>query len=291
MTLTQKRPRARHRNATVDKPGRLAARWFFTFRWHLLALFLSDLGRSMVVRKYDAFTTDNGYRKEPKGSDSVSRFVDGVVRQRDTHVALRQRLEIVTSELVEVSLAKRDPGGVRLVSGPVGLGRDVRQTWSRLDALGTNPAQWLDITGVDLDASGTVLDEASRLAVQDLVPLETYCLDLLDPSGIVDAIGSRADVFNTIGLSTWLDRESLDKLLASIREALMPDGVLIIDHWREHAGSKYVKTLQMPARYVTDAEFETSLRSAGFTIEQKRVTENEVVVVYRVKVDSNPRAG
>ena len=40
----------------------------------------------------------------------------------------------------------------------------------------------------------------------------------------------------------------------------------------------------MPARYVTDANFESTLKRAGFAIEQKRVTPNEVVVVYRVRI-------
>lgn len=271
----------RHRTDRPDSPRRLALKWLLTLRWHLLALFLSDLGRSMIARKYDAFTTDNGYSDQPKGW-GVARLIDGVVRKRDTHVALRQRLEIVTSELVETSLAKRGKDPVRLVSGPVGLGRDVRQAWNRLESLGSSPSAWLEVIGVDLDASDEVLDEASRLAEQEQIPLQTYKQDLLDPQGLIDSIGGPADVFNSIGLTTWLDSSALDRLLASIVLALEPGGSLIIDHWRRHRGSKYVDTLQMPARYLTDYEFERALRRAGFTIDQKRVTPNRVAVVYRV---------
>lgn len=286
VTYTTTRPsRPRHRISDTTSPPRLALKWFLTLRWHLLALFLSDLGRSMITRKYDAFTTDNGYSAEPVGS-GINRFVDQIVRRRDTHVALRQRLDIVTSELVETCLSKRTKGDVRLISGPVGLGRDIRQAWIRLVALGTQPAEWLELTGVDIDATGTVLDEASRLAAEDSIPLQTYKLDLLDTDGIVEATGGRADVINTIGLSTWLDEESLEALLVSLRRALEPGGSLIIDHWRKHSGSKYVDTLQMPARYVSDADFEATLSVSGFDVDQKRVTPNGVVVVYRVSVSS-----
>lgn len=285
MTIDTTRPlgRPRHQTDRQKSPGRLAWSWIVTFRWHLLALFLSDLGRSMINRKYDAFTTDNGYSARPVGGNPVTRAVDSVVRRRDTHVGLRQRLELVTDELVTTTLARRGYGEVSLVSGPVGLGRDLRQTWARLEHLGTAPVDWLDVSGVDIDASGTVLSEASRLAEEQAVPLQTYQADLLDADGLAEVVGGPVDVFNTIGLSTWLDESSLATILESIRSCLSPDGVLIIDHWRQHAGSKYVTALEMPARYVTDDEFEATLEAAGYVIEEKRVTANEVVVVYRAR--------
>lgn len=284
MTQTNTRienTRPRHLAIDRDSPSTLALRWFFTLRWQLLALFLSDLGRSMIYRKYDAFTTDNGYQTSPRGKNPISRSVDRVVRRRDTHVALRQRLDLVVSELVESTLARRGQAGVRLVSGPVGLGRDVRSTWDRLGRLGTGPETWLEVAGVDLDASNTVLAEASRQALAASVPLETYRADLLDSRAVTRAVGGSVDVFNCIGLTTWLDEQGVGSLLGAIGETLAPRGCLVIDHWRQHSGSKYVDALQMPARYLTDGEFEAGLIEAGFEIEQKRATANGVVVVYR----------
>ncbi len=279
--------RPRHRTKSAHSPLILAVRWFLTFRWHLLALFLSDLGRSMIVRKYDAFTTDNGYEAAGRGGNVLTRFVDRIVRRRDTHVALRQRLDIVSSELVEVALAARERGPVRLISGPVGLGRDLRQAWSRLESLGTHPASWLEVVGIDLDHSGTVLDEASRLAAADHVPLETFRVDLLDPEGVAGIAGRSVNIFNSIGLGVWLDARGVESLLESVCSVLKPGGVLMIDHWRRHGGSRYVGALQMPARYVTDTEFEASLETAGFTVEQKRSTPNDIVVVYRARLGVN----
>lgn len=273
----------RHRKSRQKSPGRLAVRWFVTFRWHLLLLFLSDLGRAMIRYKYDAFTTDNAYSARPVGGNLVTRAIDSIVRRRDTHVALRQRLDIVTSELVEAALSKRGDGVVRLVSGPVGLGRDLRQAWSRLEKLDTRPESWLEVFGIDIDASGTVLEEASRLASEMSVPLQTYRRDLLRDTALAKLVGGPVDVFNVVGLTTWLDEQSLQSLLVSVRLSLSPHGVMIIDHWRGHDGSKHVGDLQMPARYVTDDEFEAALVSAGFAIQQKRVTGNEVAVIYRVR--------
>ena len=284
-TKTIARGTPRHQHPEQRTPQRLALFWLLTFRWHLLALFLSDMGRSMISRKYDAFTTDNGYSDEPVGANLLTRSVDAIVRRRDTHVALRERLELVTSELVESTLSRRGASPVRLVSGPVGLGRDVRRLWERLERLGVRPADWLEVTGVDLDATGTVLAEASWQARRAGVPLETYQHDLLDPEGLGAVVGGTVDVFNTIGLSTWLDQTGLEDVLTAIRSTLAEDGVLVIDHWRRHGGSKYVDALEMPARYVTDEEFEATVVSCGYAIEEKRATANGVVVVYRARPD------
>lgn len=273
---------------TVERPAgrvKLAIRWLLTLRWHLFALFASDLGRSMVDHKYDAFTTDNAYDATPRGRGAVPRFVDRVVRGKDTNVALRQRLEIVTGVLTEAVLIKRTGGPIRLASGPVGLGRDIRQTWSRLRALGTRPDLWLELVGVDLDDEGIVLAEAARLAESEDIPLSVHRLDLLRPD-IESAIGGPVDVFNSIGLGVWLDDGQFRNLLWTARTVLADDGVLVIDHWRRHGGAKYVGALQMPARYITDDAFEAALTAAGFIVEEKRATANGVVVVYRARRSS-----
>lgn len=283
MTLTATHPgKPQH---VIERPSgrlRLAVRWVVTLRWHLFALFASDLGRSMIDHKYDAFTTDKAYCATPQGKGWFSRFVDRIVRGKDTQVALRQRLEIVTGMLTESLLLKRNGGRVRLASGPVGLGRDVRQTWSRLRTLGTRPTEWLEPIGVDLDASGTVLTEASRLAAAEDVPLATVRADLLRPD-LGSALGGQVDVFNSIGLGVWLDEDQLRRLLWTARTVLSDDGILVIDHWRRHGGAKYVGALQMPARYIADEEFEAALSAAGFTVDEKRTTANGVVVVYRAR--------
>lgn len=286
MTITERDMTAkssRHLPNSSRPPGRLALKWFLTLRWHLLALFLSDLGRAMVMDKYSAFTTDNGYDPSPHGTNALTRLADSMVRARDTHVALRQRLDIVVSELVESALIARSSGTVRIVSGPIGLGRDVRMAWSRLVALRTSPVDWIEVRGVDLDPSDTVLERASALAADELVPLQTYRVDMLSPDALTACLGRDVDVFNCIGLSTWLDADSLLKLITTLRATLTPNGVLLIDNWRPHQGSKYVDLLEMPARYPTDEQFETALAEAGFEIEQKRVTANDVVVVYRAR--------
>ncbi|HEY5650806.1 MAG TPA: hypothetical protein VIW46_05100 [Acidimicrobiia bacterium] len=270
---------------TVERPaGRLslAIRWLLTLRWHLFALFVSDLGRSMVDHKYDAFTTDNAYDATPRGRRAIPRLVDRIVRGKDTNVALRQRLEIVTGVLTEAVLIERASGPVRLASGPVGLGRDIRQTWSRLRALGTRPDLWLELVGVDLDDEGTVLAEVARLAESEDVPLSVHQFDLLRPD-IGSALGGPVDVFNSIGLGVWLEDDQFRSLLWTARSLLAENGVLVIDHWRRHGGAKYVGALQMPARYITDDAFEAALSAAGFTVDERRATANGVVVVYRAR--------
>lgn len=274
---------ARQRTEAPASPSRLAIRWMLTGRWHLLALFASPLGRAMIRSKYDAFTTDAAYDPTPRGSNPVARMIDGIVRRRDTHVALRQRLRIVTEELVDVSLVERGDGPVRIVSAPVGLGRDLRQAWGRLETLGVEPSAWVEAIGIDLDERGTVLERAARLASAEHVPLETHRADLLSRDAIEVVPAGSADVVSSIGLSVWLDDEGLRRLLETARTMLRPGGTLLVDHWRPHGGSRYVGALEMPARYLTDARFETAVSGAGFGIESARSTENGVLAVYRAR--------
>ena len=276
----------RHVQQASLSTGKLAVRWLLTFRWHLLLLFLSDLGRAIITSKYDAFTTDAAYETTPSGRGALGRFVDRVVRNTDTHVALRQRLDLIIDEIIAAALTAHQGGDgqVRLVSGPCGLARDLRRAWARLDEEGHIPEGWLEVIGLDLDFSGGVLDEASRQAALRGVPLQTFQRDLLEPgpeSPIRDV-----DIFVSMGLSTWLDRGALDRLLAMIAGSLAPGGVLLIDNWRPHRGARYVDTFQLPARYPSDDEFEQTLADAGFAIEAKRVSANEVVVVYRARAVS-----
>lgn len=272
----------RHTAEFPSSPARLARRWILTGRWHLLALFASELGRAMIRSKYDAFTTDAAYDPTPHGSNPVARMIDGIVRRRDTHVALRQRLAIVSDELVGMSLAGRN-GPTRIVSAPVGLGRDLRQAWQRLDAFGADPAGWIEPIGLDLDESGMVLERAVELAAAAHMPLEPHRADLLSSDGATVVAGGSADIVSSIGLSVWLDDDGLRRLLQNVRTMLRPAGVLLVDHWRTHRGSRYVGALEMPARYRTDDEFEATLVGCGFGIEATRSTENTVLTVYRAR--------
>jgi SAM-dependent methyltransferase len=261
----------------------LARRWVSQGKVWLLPMLLSDYGREIVERKYDAITTDHAYDVRPAGRwGPIGALVDWIILHQDIHVGLRQRLAIVVEEVAAAVRDRRDGGArpVRLASGPCGLARDLRLAWRELGA----PSGELELLGLDLDPSGEVLPLAAERAARDGVPLRLARCDLLDHAALAAGLGRRpVDVFLSIGLTVWLEASELAVLLAGFRTSLTPGGILIVDNFRAHGASRFARDLEMETRYHAPAVFERALREAGFVIEAARETANRVNVVYRCR--------
>jgi hypothetical protein len=284
-------PIARHADAARSGGGALVGRWLRQGKVWLLPLLLSDYGRDLIYRKYDAIATDRAYSNTPSGKLGViGKTVDRIVLRQDIHEGLRQRLAIVVEELA-TAVEERWADGVptvRLVSGPCGLARDLRLLWRRLDA----PSGRLTMLGLDLDQSGEVLPLASRLARAAGVPLLTGRCDLLDRVELGRYVGERpADVFLSIGLTVWLDAPDLGAFLERLHGAIAPGGTLVIDNFHSHGASRFAADLEMKTRYHAPAAFEQALQRAGFTIIARRGTSNGVNSVYRCRKTAQRVAG
>jgi hypothetical protein len=273
----------RHADAASASPDELVRRWLRQGKIWLLPLLLSDYGRELIKRKYDALATDRAYENRPSGRlGPIGKLIDWIVLQQDIHAGLRQRLPLVVDEVskgVTEAWARGLPS-VRLVSGPCGLARDLRRAWWSLGA----PTGRLELLGLDLDSSDEVLPAAARLAQAEAVPLQTSRCDLLDHTALAAAVGQPpADVFLCIGLGVWLDPPDLAHLLKGIHQNLTQDGLLIVDNFRAHGASRFAADLEMKTRYHSDVDFERALRESGFAVEVMHETENRVNVVYRCR--------
>lgn len=276
-------PLARHADAAQSSGDALVRRWLRQGKVWLLPLLLSDYGRDLIYRKYDALATDRAYSNTPGGRfGPIGKTIDRIVLQQDIHAGLRQRLAIVVEELA-VAVQERWAAGVptvRLVSGPCGLARDLRLLWRRLDV----PSGRLTMLGLDLDQSGEVLPLASSLARAENVPLLTGRCDLLNPIELERHIGERpAEVFLSIGLTVWLDATDLNTFLERLHAAIAADGLLVIDNFHHHGASRFAADLEMKTRYHAPVAFEQVLQRAGFTIIARRETSNGVNSVYRCR--------
>ena len=273
----------RHADGARSAGDALVRRWLRQGKVWLLPLVLSDYGRDLIGRKYDAIATDRAYANRPSGRlGPLGRAVDWLVLRQDIHAGLRQRLAIVVEE---VAAAARDrwAAGIAaplLVSAPCGLARDLRLAWRELDA----PAGRLDLLGLDLDSSGEVLPLAARLAAESRVPLRTARADLLDAPALAARLAERpADIVLGIGLTVWLDPADLAALLASLHAGLAPSGLLLVDNFRAHSASRFAADLEMRTRYHSPAAFACALEDAGFAILARRDTANGVNSVYRCR--------
>lgn len=126
---------ARHTEAKVSSPGQLVWRLARTGRVHYVGMLLSDYGRQILTRKYDAFSTDRAYTIEPSGKfGPVGKLVDRYVLSFPLHEALRQRLALVVEALVDEVLGRAEGvATVRVLSAPCGLARDVITAAARLE--------------------------------------------------------------------------------------------------------------------------------------------------------------
>jgi hypothetical protein len=276
--------RALHADIAHSTSRQLAQKWIRSLKWHYLLLLLSDYGREIIEHKYDAFTTDRAYENQPSGKGVIGKLVDWYVHQLDIHVGLRQRLAIVVDELATAAPEFRETRTplVRIVSGPCGLARDLRLVWARLRAEGKAPHNWLQVIGVDLDLEDNVLPEAQRLAGSAEIPLNLIKCDLLNSVGLKASLAPM-HVFLSIGVTVWMDPQTLTQFLRSVHTLSEPGGLLIVDNFREHKASRYAKDMEQNPRYHTDADFERCLTTAGFEIEGKHATKNGINVVYRAR--------
>ena len=276
-------PRARHAETAVSSPGRLVWRIVRRGRLHYPLLLLSDQGRLILQRKYDATVTDRAYANEPHGRlGPIGRVVDAFVLRFPVHEAIRQRLTLVVGALEEaVRVQSAGAGPVRVLSAPCGLGRDVLAVAQRLGQTSSGPdVSW---TGLDIDAGGTVLDETARRAARAGVRIRLLREDLFtDRSALTELVGCDGGfhVVSSIGLASWLDLPDVARLTARFHELTGPGATLLIDNFRRHKHSRLGPLLEIPTRYHDDRGLEAALSAGGWTHVEARPSPNGIAVLW-----------
>ena len=109
---------------------------------------------------------------------------------------------------------------MRIVSGPCGLARDIT-----LAAGAIGDSSRVEFWGVDLDFSGEVLSEAKRRTEEAGLELHTLKQDLLSPDALSQSFEGRpVHIFNSIGLTPWLDLDEIVSLFETVYRVLVPGG-------------------------------------------------------------------
>lgn len=277
---------ARHREGARKGFGALLWTFFWKLKWQYFPLLLSDYGREILRRKYDAIATDRAYENRPSGLvGPLGRAVDALVLGFPLHEGLRQRLRLVVVALeAEVRRAGAEGHGeVRVLSAPCGLARDLVTLATRLRRDDPALAARLRLLGVDLDETGEVIPLASSRAAAAGVPVSLHRADLFDAAGLERLLGSteRYHVVNCIGLTAWLDLPDVARLARHFRERLLVEGgALIVDNFAVHPHSHLGKDLEMNTRYHDSEAFARTLQASGFHVESATPTQNGVNSVY-----------
>ena len=276
---------ARHAATAHTPPWRLTLKFMTRVQLRYLARFPSNHAWMVLRRKYDAFVTDRAYENQPRSwLGPLGRSADRRVLDYPVHVSLRQRLELVTSELTEaVSTRLEDAGAtVRVLSAPSGLARDLVQTSARLRERDPGALARVDLHCLDIDAAGDVIPEARRRLTAAHVDATFHREDLFSAGelrAMVDR-GERFQVANCIGLTAWVSIDEVARLARSFRELLEPGGTLLVDNFAWHDHSAMGADLEIGTVYHPPAEFVAAVEGAGFRIDAVRPTANEVCTLY-----------
>jgi hypothetical protein len=277
----------RHARRATRSTGVLA--WDFVRRGRpqYLALLLSDYGRDIVTRKYDAFSTDRAYANRPAGLlGPVGRLIDRAVLDFPVHASLRERLAIVTSLLADeiTTFGSRDEAPIRVLSAPCGLARDLIATATTLRERDSELAARLQLVAADLDESGDVLPEVARRSAAARVGMQLVKDDLLRPDALRTlAAEGGFDVVNCIGLISWLTPDEVRRLFVELRGFLHSGGALIVDNFRWHSQSHLGADLEIHITYHAPGVVNDALRAAGFEVERQHETSQSVCYVLKAR--------
>lgn len=272
---------ARHSAEARTPVWRLVLGFALRARWRYLLHLPSNYAWMVAARKYDAITTDRAYDNAPSSwLGPLGRWADRRVLEYPVHVALRERLEVVTAGLASEIESRLDADRtVRVLSAPSGLGRDVRQALSRLRERGVD-LERVSVSCLDLDASGEVHDAAREHFRAAGLAATFHRLDIFDEGAIRELAGPGFDVVNCQGLTAWLDFPEVARLLRVFAGVLRPGGVLLIDNFAPHAHSSMAHDLEMRVRYHNTMLLRASLREAGFREIEERTSSQRIVTVY-----------
>lgn len=277
---------ARHSVGASKSISRIVWDLFVRLKWQYYPLLLSDYGREILRRKYDAFATDRAYENRPSGLlGPIGRWIDRIVLDFPTHEGLRQRLRIVVDALKE-DITERIAAGetpVRVLSAPCGLARDILTCKSELRNRNPQVMQHIELHALDLDATGDVLPAATRRAADLGIDVEFHREDLFNSKGLNEVLerGEGFHLVNCIGLTAWLDIEEVGRLVRFFHDrVLVTDGTLIVDNFAWHKYSSLAKDLEIYTRYHDPGEFKRTLEECGFQVLELRTTADRVNTVH-----------
>ena len=284
--VEERKAAAKHHQDVTKGLGGISWRFLTNIgKWQYLPMLLSDYGREIVRRKYDAIATDRAYENIPSGLlGPIGAWVDRQVLDLPLHQDLRHRLRFVVDGLNEQAQvhSQHGDGPVRILSAPCGLIRDVVTTASELAVEAPDIADRLEFHALDLDPTGEVIPLARRRAEDAGVRVSFHQANLFDQESVMETLPSGGfQIVNCIGLTPWITLEEVESLIRFFHDrVLVPGGTLVIDNFTEQARSPIADDLEIRATYHEPDRFVAALEANGFRLVSTRTTANETNTVY-----------
>lgn len=277
---------AKHYQDVTKGLGGISWQFLMSVRkWQYLPMLLSDYGREIVRRKYDAIATDRAYENTPSGLfGPLGAWVDRQVLDLPLHQDLRHRLRFVVEGLKEQAQVhtQEGVGAVRVLSAPCGLIRDILTTTRELAVEAPDVADCLEFHALDLDPTGEVVPIARRKADEAGLGVSFYKANLFDQESVKATLPDGGfHIVNCIGLTPWITLEEVEYLIRFFHDqVLVPGGSLVVDNFTEQARSPIADDLEIRATYHEPDRFVAALEGNGFRLVSARTTANQTNTVY-----------
>lgn len=282
----EKESAAKHYKGVTKGLGGISWRFLIRLKWQYLPMLLSDFGREIVRRKYDAIATDKAYENAPSGLlGPLGTWVDHKVLELPLHQDLRHRLRFVVDALKDQSQshALGGNGAIKVLSAPCGLTRDILTARSELSIEAPDVADRLELHALDLDPTGEVIPIARRRKEAAGIDVSFYRADLFNPESVKTLLSAngRFHIVNCIGLTPWITLEEVEYLFRFFHDqVLIPGGTLVIDNFTQHEQSSIAEDLEIHATYHDPGVFVAALEANGFRLISSRTTAHRVNTVY-----------
>ena len=290
----EKESAAKHYKGVTKGLGGISWRFLIRLKWQYLPMLLSDFGRAIVRRKYDALATDMAYENIPSGLlGPLGAWVDHKVLDLPLHQDLRHRLRFVVDALKDQSQshARGRDGNIKVLSAPCGLTRDILAARNELCIEAPDVADRLELHALDLDPTGEVIPIAQRRTKAAGIGVSFYRADLFNPESVKASLRSNEGfhIVNCIGLTPWITLGEVEYLFRFFHDqALIPGGTLVVDNFTQHEQSSIADDLEIHATYHDPGLFVAALESNGFRVISSRTTAHQVNTVYVAKSVSIP---
>jgi SAM-dependent methyltransferase len=219
-------------------------------------LALSDLAREGIANRGSFRFADHLYKGEPSGRLGVGLLMDAMFLRLPAASAFRRRYLYARDALEAVVRTRASAGGVRILTVPCGIPRDVVEMTRAIEKEAPELLEQVEYVGMDIDPA------ALRVAADfaDGIPLRRVAFHQGDALKRAEYPGGVFDVASSTGLAEFLDDAQLEVLYANVYDVLRPGGTFYTSATAsDPVAASLLRIIDLPTTYRSRRHLESLL--------------------------------